>query len=50
MARHSAPVDMALRYLNSAPSDLALTKKKVIFKISFDGGSFIKIVFARVKL
>ena len=44
MARHSAPVDVALRYLSSAPGDLAL-KKSVISEISFGGGSFVIFFF-----
>jgi hypothetical protein len=37
---------MALKCLNSAPGDLALTKR-VIFEISFGSGSFVKKVFAK---
>ncbi len=43
---HSAPCYLALRCLSSAPQDLSLSKR-VRFKISFDSGSFIKIVFAK---
>jgi hypothetical protein len=35
-----------LRCLNSAPHDLVLSKR-VRFEISFDSGSFVKIVFAK---
>jgi hypothetical protein len=43
---HSAPCYVVLRCLSSSPHDLALSKK-VIFKISFGSGSFVKIVFAK---
>ncbi len=43
---HSAPCYLALRCLNSAPHDLALSKR-VRFEISFGSGSFVKIVFAK---
>ncbi len=43
---HSAPCYLALRYLISAPYDLALNKW-VIFEISFGYGSFIKLVLAK---
>jgi hypothetical protein len=37
---------MALRCLSSAPGDLTLTKR-VIFKISFSSGLFVKKVFIK---
>ncbi|BAS70018.1 Os01g0111300, partial [Oryza sativa Japonica Group] len=46
VARHSAPADVALRCLSSAPHDLALSKK-VRFEISFGSGSFVKLVFTK---
>jgi hypothetical protein len=46
---HSAPCYLALRCLNSAPHDLALSKR-VRFKISFSSSSFIKIVFAKSQI
>ena len=49
VAQHSAPVDVALMCLSSAPYDLALNKR-VFSEINFDPDSFVKLVFARVKL
>lgn len=43
---HSAPRYLALRCLSSASHDLVLNKR-VIFEISFSGGSFVKIVFVK---
>ncbi len=43
---HSAPRYLALRCLSLAPYNLMLNKR-VIFKISFGGGLFVKLVFAK---